>query len=299
VQDSLIHRIPLDPNSSRGRFEIDQTAGPEIESQALDWPGLLVEAGRNQVASVERVALAHHYVGLNAAPNPVTIQGLTDGGPSRDVVVKPGEMWVLPARQAVSLRVEHREPYVRVTLDPRYVGTGDGASIEVRRAHGIVSPQLRHLLLTLAAEAGASTAAGLPFVEVLARAVGHQVALHAGTERPRLEVHRGGLSSVARRRVLELIDQNLDAPLSISRMASEAQLSPAHFAHAFKQTLGAPPHRYLMHLRLERARRMLAEPGASLSDVALRAGFADQAHFTRLFKRHFGMTPGALRRAKG
>jgi AraC family transcriptional regulator len=51
-----------------------------------------------------------------------------------------------------------------------------------------------------------------------------------------------------------------------------------------------------MRLRLERARRMLLEPGARLSDIAQRAGFADQAHFTRLFKRHFGITPGAVLR---
>jgi AraC family transcriptional regulator len=95
---------------------------------------------------------------------------------------------------------------------------------------------------------------------------------------------------------LELIHQELDSSLSISRLAKAADLSPAHFAHAFKQSLGAPPHRYLMRLRLERARRMLLEPGARLSDIAQRAGFADQAHFTRLFKRHFGITPGAVLR---
>jgi AraC family transcriptional regulator len=52
-----------------------------------------------------------------------------------------------------------------------------------------------------------------------------------------------------------------------------------------------------MALRLERARRLLERPGAALSDVAVRAGFADQAHFTRLFKREFGVTPGAFVRS--
>jgi AraC-like DNA-binding protein len=55
-------------------------------------------------------------------------------------------------------------------------------------------------------------------------------------------------------------------------------------------------------LRLERARRLLEAPGATLSGVALQAGFADQAHFTRRFKQAFGATPGLLlrrRRASG
>jgi AraC-like DNA-binding protein len=62
--------------------------------------------------------------------------------------------------------------------------------------------------------------------------------------------------------------------------------------------MGRAPHRYLLSLRLERARRWLERPGAGLSDVALRAGFADQAHFTRHFKREFGVTPGALQRER-
>ena len=45
-------------------------------------------------------------------------------------------------------------------------------------------------------------------------------------------------------------------------------------------------------------RRVLEQPGASLSDIALRTGFADQAHLTRLFKRQFGVTPGTILRAR-
>jgi AraC family transcriptional regulator len=58
--------------------------------------------------------------------------------------------------------------------------------------------------------------------------------------------------------------------------------------------MGLAPHRYLLMRRLERARRLLDTPDAVLSDVALRTGFADQAHFTRLFKREFGVTPGIV-----
>jgi len=62
--------------------------------------------------------------------------------------------------------------------------------------------------------------------------------------------------------------------------------------------MGRAPHQYLLALRLERARRLLENTEASLSDIAQRAGFADQAHFTRLFKRAFGTTPGALVRTR-
>ncbi len=70
-------------------------------------------------------------------------------------------------------------------------------------------------------------------------------------------------------------------------------------ARQFRKLLGTSPHRYLVMRRLDRAKIMLSE-GGSLADVAADAGFADQAHFTRHFKKTFGMTPGrwmALKRS--
>jgi len=102
------------------------------------------------------------------------------------------------------------------------------------------------------------------------------------------------LSAGAKRRVLELVDAHLGSNVSVQFLAREAGLSPAHFARAFKETMGVAPHRYLLHLRLERSRRMLDAENASLADIAQRAGFADQAHFTRFFKREYGVTPGIV-----
>ena len=62
-------------------------------------------------------------------------------------------------------------------------------------------------------------------------------------------------------------------------------------ARQFRRVLGTSPHRYLLMRRLERARQMIAR-GESLAGAALETGFADQAHFTRHFKRAYGLTPG-------
>jgi AraC family transcriptional regulator len=150
----------------------------------------------------------------------------------------------------------------------------------------------------LAAESDSGNANGLAYVEALMLALGRQLAVHAGVSPPRERRFRGGLSPVARRRVLELINAKLHARLTIDALSREAGLSPAHFARAFKETTGRPLHQYLLMLRLQRGRLLLGEPDARISDISLRAGFADQAHFTRLFKREFGVTPGAYQRAR-
>ena len=74
-------------------------------------------------------------------------------------------------------------------------------------------------------------------------------------------------------------------------------LSPSHFARAFRGSTGMPPHRWLLNRRIEKAKDALHNTQASLAAVATACGFADQSHFTRVFTRFVGISPGAWRRA--
>src|SRR2546426_4648811 len=109
--------------------------------------------------------------------------------------------------------------------------------------------------------------------------------------------HRG-LSPGAKRRVLEYMDAHFDEPLTLESLARVAGLSVHHFARAFRQSTGEPPHQFLLRRRIERATEMLKQPELSLSEIALAVGFSDHSHFARHFRRLVGMTPGAARWAQ-
>jgi AraC family transcriptional regulator len=61
----------------------------------------------------------------------------------------------------------------------------------------------------------------------------------------------------------------------------------------FKRSTGVAPHRFLMNARISRAQELLLEKDANLAMVAAATGFADQGHFTRVFKKATGVTPQA------
>lgn len=84
--------------------------------------------------------------------------------------------------------------------------------------------------------------------------------------------------------------------LSLEEIAAVAGLSPFHFVRAFRAAVGLPPHAYLLRLRLAHARTLLAG-GRPAADAALEAGFADQSHLSRRFKRAYGYTPAQYGRA--
>ena len=83
--------------------------------------------------------------------------------------------------------------------------------------------------------------------------------------------------------------------LCLDQVAAAAGCSPFHLVRAFTAQTGIPPHAFLLQIRLDKARELLARP-LRLADIATETGFADQSHLTRLFKRRFGVTPGHFRK---
>jgi transcriptional regulator of acetoin/glycerol metabolism/AraC-like DNA-binding protein len=105
----------------------------------------------------------------------------------------------------------------------------------------------------------------------------------------------GGLPPGALRRVREYIDVHLGDRTQLTELSAVAGVSVHHFAREFKRSTGVTPHDYLTQKRIDRAREMLARTGWSLAEVAFAAGFSDQSHMSRHFRRLLGMTPGQFR----
>jgi len=124
----------------------------------------------------------------------------------------------------------------------------------------------------------------------------HLLTAHSRSERKPL-TPKGKLSSMQLKLVTEIAQQELASDLSLNQLAMAANVSPFHFARLFKNTTGLAPHKFVLRLRLERAKRLIASRQLPLTDIALAVGFFDQAHFTNVFRRAFGMTPKAFAKA--
>jgi len=107
---------------------------------------------------------------------------------------------------------------------------------------------------------------------------------------------RGGLAPWQARRAAEMIRESLDGDIHLSEMARECGLSVSHFTRAFRKSFGMSPYRWLLERRIDRAKALLVTSDLAIADIAMRAGFSDQAAFTRAFGRIVGDSPGRWRR---
>ena len=111
-------------------------------------------------------------------------------------------------------------------------------------------------------------------------------------------IPRGGLAPWQVCKVLTHIESHIDAPITTAELADLVRLSPFHFSRAFRRSFNDSPHAYLMRRRVERAQGLMLTTTTSLAQIAVSCGLADQAHFTRLFRRFAGESPGTWRRAR-
>jgi AraC family transcriptional regulator len=93
----------------------------------------------------------------------------------------------------------------------------------------------------------------------------------------------------------ELLRARTGECLRLSDVACELQLPTVEVAHAFRRHLGVSVGEYGRRLRIEWAAREVVRGDRPLAEIAAEAGFADQSHFTRLFRRYIGTTPGRYR----
>jgi AraC family transcriptional regulator len=290
----------------RSRRPVDALGGAEVHvsSRALGWPGVVAEAGWNDAWEVDDLTVAHHYLALNVDPTPLTFEVKGARG-FRRVTLDPGAAWVCPAGEPFTHRVADASSYALVAIAPDRLDRSlqrpdaDGG-VALRRTYDVRVPQIEHVVKALVVEADRGNPGGLAFVDALTTALAVQLERAAGVAPQAPPPRRGGLAPAVRRRVLDRMAASVEAGVGVAveALAREAGLSAAHFARAFTRSVGRAPHQHLLTLRLERARRLLEAPGATLSGVALQAGFADQAHLTRRFKQAFGATPGRLLRRR-
>ena len=107
---------------------------------------------------------------------------------------------------------------------------------------------------------------------------------------------RGGLSPGTLQRVRDFVSKRLAEKIELTQLAEIAGLSICHFSRAFKQSMGVPPHRYLIRERIAAAARLIRMTNRPLVEISLEVGFSDQSHFNRIFKKTTGKNPSVYRK---
>jgi AraC-like DNA-binding protein len=97
--------------------------------------------------------------------------------------------------------------------------------------------------------------------------------------------------------ILSFFEDHYDEKISLDQIAENMYLSPFYISKIFKSETGDTPIRHLINIRLDRAKELLEEGyEGSIQEIAAKVGYDDAYHFSKLFKKHFGLTPTQARK---
>ena len=299
--------------SATSGFTVRETHGvllrSGIEVQASSdhrgWPSLYASLQREtpfegRFDGVEDQLVVLHLDG------PVAVHRRVQNGEASRVI-PAGGLFMMPGgmdfgiRVAGTLRTLHL--YLRRALIEEVAGSlwpGDPHRIVILPRFGDSDALVERLMLGVRDVLCEDDAAAPAYVDYLARAIAARL-LHRHSSVSPSGHRQSAHMRLGKRQLTEAIDfmqSNLEQSIDLAAIAGPTGLSPSHFARQFRATAGEAPHRYLMQLRVERARRLLSETDTSIAEIAFACGFANQEHLTRLFKRSCGITPAAYRRAR-
>lgn len=275
----------------------DQNSRTIVASSAsLGWEGVSIARGQTNATVLDQAAsLQHHFCMI--VGNQVSWECSDDGKRMKALTTYPGQICIYPADILSSRRITMPYEFIALMLAPEKVlqGLRDVPlknQMEFRVHHNVDDPQLQGLMHTFLAEAETGNPNGRLFVESLTLALSIHFVKQYAEESEVLPENRYSLNTRQLRRILDYIEDNLAEEISLEALAQEIGLSKYYFCRLFKQSTGQPPYQYVLQRRLDRAKALLQHGEINIIEVAHFFGFSDQSHFSRLFKKSYGITPG-------
>jgi len=177
-------------------------------------------------------------------------------------------------------------------VDPRH--------IEIVPKFLVRDPVIESIVTQLALEARDGSPSGLLYAQSACEFLAFHLIQRHSTLSKAPGPCRGGLARHRLRAVKSYIEENLGNPITLHKLASLACVSVRHFERAFRQSLGVPPHRYVLERRISAARDLLLTyPNLPIEGIARKLGFSSSSHLSAAFSRRMGCSPATFRRLHG
>jgi AraC family transcriptional regulator len=297
------YRDNVRPDRTASYFELNPEK-PSVSSRGRGWEGVDVDLDRYHPFDNGEVTYDEHLIAIVTNPQVRMLhqtedyrdEGVYQGG---DLVISPSSQpvrWVLGDSTDCLLLPIRPSFLQRVAMETMEI---DPARVQLVGRARARDPLIHQIARSLLAEVQAGGPGERLFVESCSNLLALHLLRHYSTlARGPAHPPKGGLPGWRLRRAIDAIRDRLGEGVSLAEVAEAAGVSPSHFSTLFRRSTGFSPHQYLIHCRVERAKELIrsGDRSLSLAQVAAQAGFFDQSHLNRHFRRLVGITPSEFRK---
>ena len=268
---------------------------------APSWEGIVeVEQHRAPPEEISDFQVTRHTIILHLGPPHLLAWGLT-GATRQCTFVPVDNLTLITAGTRLGWRCDQAIEALVVALDRQFVSalahrSAQGKDVEFLNLVAFEDTAITHILRAMQTALRERCSASRLYGESLTAALVSHLLGYYSAPPIKLDNPTGGLPPARLRRVLDYIEAHLGEDTSLRQLAELVRLSPDHFAALFRQSIGLPPHRYVLERRIVRAKELLAGDRLTLAEIGYALGYTSQPHFITMFRKLTGMTPGAYRK---
>jgi AraC family transcriptional regulator len=271
---------------------------PLLTSADTPWSGFLLETHAARVIRHDIWWGWHrtHVCVVTSGTLSIRVRGT---GHQREFRAPTGSVLIFPNGFAEAKFDQSDFELICVELDPHRVAKflgrrGPAADGTLTPMFGLEDSQIRALLTNMAAEVADGCRGGTLYGESLSLTLAAYLEGRFSKEQAWRDRTQRRFSELQTRLLVDYIRANLANDLNLSSLAELIDISPRQFFRMFANTFGCTPHRYVMNERVSRASELLAARW-TLAELANALGFASQSHFSNVFQKTTGMSPGRFR----
>ena len=270
---------------------------PVLSSERYGWKNLVVQRFQFGSHLIDLPGMRDHVISLTLG-GPVHLETKTALGGKECHWCEAGTINLNPAGHDIIRRATGRSDVLTIHIDPALVGEvleevfdRDPASLTINPRLALPDKRIHQFGPLLLAEAEDGAAGMRLMAEAFSRSLALHLIRHHSSGTPASASQDVAVPYGRMNRVVDHMRANLDADLSLFELAKVGGLSQSHLARAFRSATGQSPHRYLVALRIDRARCFLETTDLSVIEVGLSCGFESPNHFSTAFVKANGMSP--------
>jgi AraC family transcriptional regulator len=274
---------------------------PFLLKRAAFWDELSVRQMRVVAGEMPEQSIAVNEINL-ALDGKLNTQRQTASGKMRRDCADSESMCFMPSGQSISANWEGEYEGLMIDFSPKYLSKmasemNLSPNIELRETVSKKDHLIQHLSLAFLAETEKNETSSRLYSDSIAHTLMFHLIKNYTSVKENAKQFLGGLSGHKLRRVTEFINDNLEQDLTLTEIATVADLSHFHFARSFRKTMGVTPQQYIANRRIEKAKDLLSNSDLPIIEVGFQTGFKNQSHFTTLFRKFTSITPKIWREA--
>lgn len=278
---------------------------PIYSSQIYGWKNILVEEFCQPWGDEKYQNLVEHTLCLSLNRQPPHLSQIMNDCHHTSYFTK-GDISVTPARSLLRCRWDDRDHYVRIRISSQFLKqvaqefiNDESDGVELKPEFRVRDPQIESIGLMLLGELKNEGLAGQLYVESLTNLLAVHLLRRHTTAQPNINLYNGRLSDQQLRQIADYIDEHLDREIKLLDLSQLVGLSSFYFSRLFKQSIGIPPHQYVLQQRVERAKQLLKTTELPIMEIAISCGFSSHSHLGKLIRQCTGRSPKAYRISPG